>query len=259
MIIMYKEQRHEKIIQYLQKNQEASVLELAELLNTSGTTIRKDLTELDHYGKIKRTHGGATSIDSLYSKETPHLTRDSKNKEAKIAIARTAVNLINDGDNVLLDSGSTTNYMVDFLPSRTITVTTTDIRIAYRLSALRKIKTVICGGFIEEGEFLVQGHFATSLISSTTSDIYFFGMDAFDIEHGISNKYMWETGLKHAMLDSAKKVVALFDSSKFGKREYAKICDIDRVDVVITDKMNIESIRQLEDMGIEVIIAETFE
>ena len=252
---MYKEQRHEEIIKYLYKNQEASVLELAELLGTSGTTIRKDLTELDHYGKLRRTHGGATSMDSLYSKKTPHLTRDNEHKDAKIAIARAAVNLINDGDNVIIDSGSTANYMIDFLGSKTISVTTSDVRIAYRLSGLRKITTVICGGYIEEGMFTVEGHFAKALIESTSNDILFLGMDAFDPDYGITNKSLNEVPLKHAMLNSAKKVVALVDSSKFGKREYAKICDLDRIDVVITEKMDAENILNLEEKGIEVIIA----
>ena len=252
---MYKEQRHEEIIKYLQKNQEASVLQLASLLDTSGTTIRKDLTELDHLGKIKRTHGGATSIDSLYSRETPHLRRDSVNREAKIAIAREAVELIRDGDNVLIDSGSTTNCMVDFLPSKTINVTTCDIRIAYRLSSVRKVKTVICGGFVQDGKFLVQGHFAQLLLNSTANDILFLAMDAFDVDYGISGKSMEDINLKNAMINSADRVVALFDSSKFGKKDYSKVCDVSAVDTVITDKMNDEDIQKLEEMGIEVIIA----
>ncbi len=252
---MYKEQRHEEIIKYLYKNQEASVLELAKLLGTSGTTIRKDLTELDHFGKLRRTHGGATSIDSLYSKKTPHLTRDNEHKDAKIAIARAAVSMINDGDNVIIDSGSTANYMVDFLGGKTITVTTSDVRIAYRLSGLRKITTVICGGYLEEGMFTVEGHFAKELIESTSNDIYFFGMDAIDFEHGVSNKSLNEISLKHAMINSSKKVVAIFDSSKYGKKEYAKICDIDAIDTVITDMMKDEDRAKLEEAGIEVIIA----
>ena len=80
-------------------------------------------------------------------------------------------------------------------------------------------------------------------------------MDAFDVDYGISGKSMEDINLKNAMINSADRVVALFDSSKFGKKDYSKVCDVSAVDTVITDKMNDEDIQKLEEMGIEVIIA----
>ncbi|MFZ7119538.1 MAG: DeoR/GlpR family DNA-binding transcription regulator [Eubacteriaceae bacterium] len=253
---MYKIQRQEQILQYIYEKKEVSVMELSELFNVSEVTIRKDLCELSKKGKVVKTHGGATYFGSIADTKIPYYKRDLISVKEKNKIGACAASLIKEGEIIFVDAGSTTNNIVPYLEDKEITVVTCDIRIAYRLIMYPKITLVVSGGYSQNSIFALVGSMSEEMFRNTRADMLFLSLDAIDFDYGISYKTLYPVAVKKAMMDSAKKVVAIFDSSKTGKKSFAKLCDIEDIDVIITDA-GIDEIykKKFQEKGVEVIIA----
>lgn len=252
---MYKEQRQEAILQYVYEKKEASVKELSAMLNVSNVTIRKDLIELAKMGKVLKTHGGATSVESILSTETPHYQKDKTFREEKERIGKAAAKLVEDGNRIIIDSGSTPYHVVPNILDKELMVITNDVKIAYKLALDSKAKVLVAGGYIEKSVFSLLGPTSEDLFKNIHADIAFIGLDGMDVEYGASVKSFNEVPVKQAMIKNADKVAAVIDSSKLGQKMLIKFADAEEFDYIITNSIDDKDKKAYEEKGVKIILA----
>ena len=252
---MFNEERKQKILQLLAQKERVFVNDLCEMFETTSVTIRKDLDQLESEGHLRRVHGGAIINKSLY----PGLALPEKQKlnlEQKERIARKAVKLINEGDVLLLDSGSTTHQLAKLLKDvKGITVITNGINIAAELMNSEN-EVIITGGMFDKGSSTLYGPLAEETLQHLAADKLFQGVDGIDIEIGFTTPSIDEARISRKMMKISGQRIVLADSSKFGRRSLSVIGKITDVDTVITDSDVDDSyVKGLSDMGLEVIVA----
>ena len=140
-------------------------------------------------------------------------------------------------------------------PSSHLTVVTASLKIAMMLNELPDVEVYQLGGIVRKNSFSVVGDYATSFFNTITCSKLFLGVDGIDLEYGITNSNMGEAQLNRIMMEASLRTIILADSSKFGKRGFGKICNLEQIDVIITDFGISDSIaKSIEEMGIELII-----
>jgi DeoR family transcriptional regulator of aga operon len=243
------EERRQHILSLAQKRGRVLVEELSESLGISRITIRKDLDYLQRRGVLQRTHGGAllpqsgTLFDpSIKEKEGRHLQ-----EKQRIAIA--AVDLIQEGQCVLLDSGTTTTAIARTLKKFShLTIITNAVNIAAELSGT-DFEVLLTGGSLRKNSFSLVGPLAEEMLHDMHADILFLGVDGFDLEVGLTTPNVMESRVNRAMVKAAKMIVAVCDSTKFNRRSLSKIVDASSIHHVITDnnlpKETAEALRNL--------------
>lgn len=253
MLAVYKIERQEKILQYINKQERASVVELSEMFEVSKVTIRSDIDELESKGLLNKTHGGAVSKDIGLSSQLPYEVKNKSKIKEKQKIADVALRYIEKKDIVILDSGSTTFRLVEGLPDG-ITVITPDILIAFEIIKSKKDIQVIMPGGNVDPLYTLQGIDTLRFFENLHADTIFLGCDGVDPEFGISESSREYAAIKRAMIESAGQVILMTDSSKFGFKRAAKVCSMKKVDVFITDKMDDEMQKQCTEDGVQVIV-----
>lgn len=252
---MYKNKRQQEIAAYVFEHTEATVNELSQLFSVSQVTIRKDLVELAEKGVIFKTHGGATQTEHLMVNEIPYYKKYTSSIAEKKKIGKLAASLINENDIVIIDNGSTTNEIVSYMEDQEIVVITNDVRIGYRLALFSKMDIVISGGYLKKGGFSMFGSSTEQMFNQTLADICFLSVDSLDVDNGISYNYLDSVSVKKNILKNSKKIIAVCDSSKIGKRSFAKLCDVSEIDILITDFIDKETKEKIEQLGVKVMIA----
>ena len=229
-------ERHELITKELDAKGSVSVTELSMMLNVSEVTIRKDLTLLEEKNVLYRAHGKAIKINP-YINDRDVNVKEKQNTIEKTAIGRVAAELIEPNDSIIIASGTTVHFLSREIHSEGgghLTVITSALNVASVLS--------------KDPERMLENFTGSKL---------FMGVDGFDLEYGLSTTNLLEANLNRAMIRSAQKTVVLTDSTKFGRRGFSRICDVDEVDQVITDagipQHILESLRR---RGIEVTVVE---
>lgn len=228
-------ERRTEITNYLKEHGKVVVEELAEKLNVSTMTIRRDLQILEEEGFVTRTYGGAV-LKAQLIKEIPYQEKASINIESKIKIAKYASSLVEAGHTIILDSG-TTNMEVakQIVHIEDLKVITNDVMIAAFLHPYENIKVFCCGGAIQRNTGTILGSYAREFFQDIFADIIFIGASAVDIKYGITTPSIEKAKLKQWMLRAADKKILLTDSSKFGKKSFARVCAIDDLDLIISD------------------------
>lgn len=243
--------RQERILGLLQNLRQVSVAELTERLKVSQVTIRKDLSELEAQGFLLRSHGGARLAQNL-GIMPPVSTRRELNREAKKKIAQRAAELVQDGDSIFTDAGSTNLYLAEALTQRAIRVLSNGIDILNVLSESDSITLGALGGNFrrEAGSFI--GPLAVEAVKQMRFDIAFLGATGISERGEFLTQNSIEGSLKQALLQAARRRVILADSSKFEARAFAIFADASCVDLLITDH-GFPRTAEFRDMGIEVI------
>ena len=214
---MLTQQRHEEILRRLQANGSVSVTELTALLDTSESTIRRDLLALDRMGKLHRVHGGATRSERQFLMSEDNIEEKiAKNIEQKKRIARYAAEQIQPGDFVYLDAGTTTLLMIDYLEPGDVTYVTNGIRHAKEL-ARRGFKAYILGGELKTVTEAVVGLAAAQNLMTYNFSKAFLGTNGISTKFGYSTPDTDEAFLKSAAIDRSFVSYVVADSSKFGK------------------------------------------
>ncbi len=249
--------RRSKILDELELKGQVAVSELSSMFNISEVTIRNDLGHLEKQNMLIRARGGAIKIKfhrmgidpSIFDKQKEFL------KEKK-GIAKEAVKFIEEGDAVVLDSGTTTTEIAKNLENfRNLIVVTNALNIASILSEFEGINIFMPGGLLRKKSLSLAGVLADENFEKFYCDKLFLGVDGFDTTHGLSTPNSEEAHLNQIMIKMAKKVIVVADSSKFKRRCFAFISPISDVNVVITDSGIQEEDRiRLEKSGVEVII-----
>jgi len=254
---MIPEERQALILKKLNENRFVQVSELAKEFQVTTVTIRQDLDKIEADGLCIRKHGGALKVNPGVTTETPYYIKRHEKTNEKERIALEALKLIRDGDTFILDAGSTTYALALLLNTKAqITVVTNDLKIAVKLAENPKIKLVCTGGIARNYVYSLQGSIAEHVINEITVDKTFIGADAIHHNGVISNVNVEEVQLKKSIIEAADQLILLADSSKFTKSGFYKVCDIDQVDLVITDSgISKESRELLESRGVKYIIA----
>lgn len=234
------EVRQERIAGLVQDNGFVRVVDLAGRFQVSTVTIRSDLQALEARGRLHRIRGGAVPAN-VTPGEQPFEAAALDLATEKSHIGTHAARLVASGETVLLDVGTTTTAVARSLIARTdlrdVTVFTTALNVALELErAYPRITVVVTGGTVRPLQHSLVNPLATVLLSTLNASICFIGCNGVDVRGGITNINLPEAEIKRAMLLAARRRVIVADGSKLGEVELARVCDIDEISLVITDR-----------------------
>ena len=248
------EERRRKIRGLLQERAQVGVAELAKKFMVSEVTIRADLVALDEIGALVRVHGGA--LPRGESDELPIDIKQNMHRAEKMRIAAAAVELIKDGETVILDSGTTTTELAKLirgLKFQSLNVITNALNIAVLLASADFINLVIPGGVLRRRSWSLSGPPAENATKDLQADTLFLGVDSLDPEVGLMTPYVLEAQLNAQMIRIARKVIAVTDSSKLLRRNLSVISPVNTVDLLITDRdADARCIKAIRARGVDV-------
>jgi len=224
------EERRREILGILHQDGRVLVKDLARHFRISQITIRKDLEALDGQGVIQRTHGGALPVQA-------------------------AARLVEEGQSVLLDSGTTTTAIARAIKDMAqLTVITNAVNIAAELAGTH-IEVILTGGTLRKNSFSLVGPLAERTLRQLSADILFLGVDGFDTKAGLFTPNLLESEVNRAMVEISRRTIAVCDSSKFGRRSLCNIMPVTMVHELITDKQIPKSdLQTLKEAGIKVTL-----
>lgn len=247
-------ERHNAILELLKQRGSVPVSDLAEILKVSSVTIRKDLTLLEEKKLLFRTHGSAILINPYINDR--HVSEKEKlNPEEKQAIGKKAASLISPDDTIIIASGTTMFFLAhEIVPQEHLTVITSSITVTSMLARYKNIDIIQLGGLVRNSSVSVVSEYAEKMLEDFSCSKLFIGVDG--IDYGLTTTNLLEASLNKSMIRAAQKTIVLTDSSKFGRRGFGRICGLEAIDQIITDnKVPVQTVKKLEDMGIEVTIA----
>lgn len=253
---MFAEQRKQKILELLSRDQSVRVTGLCLLFQASPASIRRDLQELQEAGLLTRTHGGA--ITNRTAAFEPSLAeKEDCLRAEKMAIARVAMRLVQEGDTVMLDAGSTTLEIARLLRQRQgVTVLTNALNIALELVSAN-IDVTLTGGTLRQKTQSLVGPITENVLAGLHVDKLFLATNGLDLRKGLTTPNVSEAQSKRAMINSAREVIVVADHSKFGCVAFSQICPLNKVHHLITDAgAPAEFIRALAKEGVKVTQAD---
>jgi DeoR family transcriptional regulator, aga operon transcriptional repressor len=251
------ELRQDRIAEEVEAVGFARVTDLAERFGVSVVTVRSDLGTLEAVGRVRRVRGGAVPTDGL--RHEPTLEQAARENEAqKAAIARRAAAMVQPGQVVVLDVGSTTTFIALELVARRdlydVTIVTNGLNVAMALEpASDRISVLVTGGMVRPRQHSLVNPFAGLILEQTSAHIAFIGCNGVDAERGVTNLNFAEAEVKRAMIHAAREVVVVADGSKIGVVEAARVCAATDIDAVVTDSSaSADAVAQLEQAGVVV-------
>ena len=249
--------RHEFILKKLKEDGKVNIIQLTDLMEVSGVTIRKDLKLLEDKNLLFRTRGGG-SINNPYANERTINEKAFINADEKQKIAKAALSLIQKSDSISIGSGTTVFELARCLyPNQHLTVITPALKVGLELSTRPNVEVLQLGGLIRSNSSSVAGSYAERVLSEISCGVLFLGVDGIDLDFGFSITNLAEATLNQKMIDTAQIVVIMADSSKFDKRGLGKVCGFEQVHYIVTDSGVSEFIvNQIEEKGVKVIIAD---
>ena len=240
---MLKSKRKQLILEKVTKDKFVSLEYLVQALNTSESTVRRDLDELESERKLRRVHGGAESLHFLQEEES-NQEKSIKNIQEKTKIAQKAASLIQEYDVIFIDAGTTNELLVNELHDPSVTVVTNSIHHATKLVE-RNIPTVIIGGIVKRSTDASIGGVALNQIGQLNFDKAFIGMNGID-DGFFTTPDMEEGAVKRAILENAKRTYVLADATKLGQTSFAKVAPISRARL-ITNQTESEVIQKIKE------------
>lgn len=231
---MITEERQKAIQQYLAKKGNASVAELFKMFNVSEMTIRRDLKDLEKKGVLRRTYGGAYPTEPAFF-EMSFKAKYSVFTHEKKAIGLACAELVQDGDVIFLDSGTTTLEVAKALCSRNVTVVTNDMNIGLTLMHHTNINLYISGGELRHGTNNLVGSKAVGFFEGIQGKKLFMGVEGVDVEAGFTIPDLEEVGIKRRMMKAVDKVIVVADHSKLGRNSMGVIAPLSAAHLLVTD------------------------
>ncbi|MBM4089630.1 MAG: DeoR/GlpR transcriptional regulator, partial [Planctomycetes bacterium] len=252
---LFSEERRARILELVQERKKLVVSELCTVLGVSPATVRGDLRDLDREGLLVRTHGGAIE-KARASFELTSNKRSTVNLAAKQAIAKSATQFVEDGDTIVLDTGTTTVELAKRLVSRRrLTVVTNDLQIAGVLEEVPGLEIVLLGGTLRKGYHCTVGPGALRLTHDLRVDTAFMATNSLSLAAGATTPDLHQAETKKAMISMARKIILLCDSSKIGRESFARFAGLDQIDVLVTEQLGDEARGVFEEQGMEVVVA----
>jgi DeoR family transcriptional regulator, fructose operon transcriptional repressor len=251
---MLGEERRDRLLELVRVRRFASLPELAEQLAVSESTVRRDLDQLEEQGAARRIHGGV-----LYTGISPKLPHFDANQPAewdkKKAIAAAAVNLVEDGDAILLDGGSTTYELARLLVGRSLHVVTNSLPVANLFASDANSDLVFIGGNICPRSGVARGPYAIRMLSMVRVRKTIFSVAGVHDE-GFYNNDLLLVEMERAMMEAAKEVIVVADSTKFGHQSLTHLCPLKAVNHLVVDDGITEQWRgKVQTAGVDLIVA----
>ena len=252
-------QRRAQIAELARAGGSVRVSDMAERFKVSEVTIRNDLMQLEKDGVLVRDRGGAVpagttrDIKSLLAVEQrAHIQTGEKQR-----IARAAAAMVEPGDTILMDAGTTVVEMAQFLVNiAPLTVVTNALNVALEMAARTTAQIILLGGTFSRESTSTLGSLAEQTLAELLVQKAFLGTQAFDLEHGFTDTTLEIAQVKRAMIRAAKRVVLLTDSSKLGQSGFIKVAPLGAVQTLISDTaLPAEARETIERMGVEVVLA----
>jgi DeoR family fructose operon transcriptional repressor len=232
---MYLEERRRLLRDKVMQDGRIEVAAVAAEFKVTAETVRKDLLHLERQGYVTRTHGGAISVQRL-GFEPENAIRESVMVDEKLRIARAAVDFLPSEGAILIDAGTTTALMPRFFPTELeLRVVTNSLDIANALSSFRKVTLMVLGGIFRPVSQSTVGPWAVSALGGLRIDVAFIGANGFTVDYGLTTSDQSEAEVKHAMVASSRRSVALLDHSKIGAEYFHRFATATDIDVIVTD------------------------
>jgi len=245
-------ERQNKILKILGKNDQTSVNELSEKLEVSSVTIRQDLKFLEAEGLLKRVHGGAVL------KDADDLTnRLGMNYEKKLRIAKKVATYVQEGETILIESGSVNVLLArELLKIKKVTIITTNVYIARQFRRNDQANIIILGGIYQHDSETLVGKITKACIDQINIDKAFIGIDGYSKEAGFTIRDLFRAEISSYIIQKAKDIFIVSDSSKFGKTELTNICFPNNIQHVATNSdLKTEFLDVLGKAGVDIILA----
>jgi len=226
------EDRQSEILLFIKERNTASIAEMAERFAVSEMTVRRVLHKLADTGLVIRTPGGAMAAPSG-SMEKSFLERSARMAGAKDAIGREAARLVQEGETVVLDSGTTTRYVARHLTSKRIVVVTTSLAVLEELVGSTSVQVRLTGGAYRRSSHDLSGNAVIDALGGINADKVFFGAAALSFRKGVMN---YDPEMPKAFLRAGRERILVIDSSKIGTEAVYRLCAAEKCDLVITDE-----------------------
>ncbi|HHW30995.1 MAG TPA: DeoR/GlpR transcriptional regulator [Clostridiaceae bacterium] len=249
------EERRSRILEILTQQGKVKVNELSKLFGISEVTIRNDLSELEMSGLLERTHGGAISTYKAYYNMSI-ADRMRTNEEEKRKIASAVASMISDMDTIMINSGTTTLFVVQELKSvKNLTIVTNSIPISLETGNYKDFHTILLGGNFNTRDQFTYGDDAINQLKKYKANKLVLSVDGINSEDGISTYHHLEAEINRQMLARVNKTIVVADYTKIGRTSFAHIVPIENVDMIVTNKKaNSDEINLIREKGVEVIL-----
>jgi DeoR/GlpR family transcriptional regulator of sugar metabolism len=246
---MHKTKRTDLILQSLQQATFMSVKELTRILGASEATVRRDLVKLEDEKQIRRIHGGAEPIDKNASQNlnnTPFALNQISNIDKKRRIAAKAAELCRPNESVIIEGGTTTYMMADYIKHLELVILTDSLFLAVELTMNSKSRIIISGGEVLRDQNIILNPFQNDIAQNYSAQKMFMGI------HGITKNGLMQTDSlllrsQEKLINQADQLIVLADSSKFGRQASLILCPLNRIDIIITDDGIDDETRELLD------------
>ena len=251
---MFSMERKQKIEQLIKQKTSVQVNGLATQFNVSESTIRRDLQEMETNGLLIRTHGGAMEVSTL-DYEMSFKEKETENISDKQKIGEIAAAMIQDGDTIILDSGTTTLEIAKRIKAKSVTVITNSIDIALEISNKENIELIVAGGSLRHTTRAMIGPLAENVFKNFRVDKAFIGVNGISIKAGFTTANYLEARLKKTIIEVAGKAIIVADKSKFNKVCFSIIGELKEVSSIITSKnLDKEILNKFIELGADIIM-----
>jgi DeoR/GlpR family transcriptional regulator of sugar metabolism len=249
------EERRSRLLELVRTRGFAALPDLADALAVSESTVRRDLDYLEEAGSAKRTHGGVFYTGS--SPKLPHFDeRQPAQWDKKRAIAARAAQLIQDGDTLLLDGGTTTYEVARLLAGRHLQIVTNSLPVANLFASSSNTDLVLVGGYVYPRTGVSLGPYANQMLASLSVRRTVLSVAGIN-DRGFYNSNLLLVETERAMLDASEEVIVVADSTKFGHQSLAHLCPLERIDYLVVDRDIDDAWRdKVTAAGVKLVVAE---
>jgi DeoR/GlpR family transcriptional regulator of sugar metabolism len=224
-------------------------------LDASESSVRRDLDLLEETGALKRVYGGAVSVQPPPGRAFDYAVESARLSGEKDRIARLAAGLVEDGQTVILDGGSTVAAVARELSSKSLHIVTNSLPIAESLESLRNIELTLTGGYLDPRLRVMLGPFCEQMLGAIRADVLIMGIGSI-AETGFSNNNTLVVGSEQRMIGVAGKVIIVADHTKFGRGRVIPVAPLSAAHVVVTDTgVERAFVEMLRGHGVEVLLA----
>ena len=253
---MYAEERQQHILDRARAAGRVDVNSLAEALDVTPETVRRDLTILERHGVLRRVHGGAIPVERL-GFEPGVETRTERYVAEKERIAKAALPHLPDEGTILLDAGTTTLRLAELIPrDHELTIVTNSLPIATMVAQHPSLSLYLLGGRVRGRTLAAVGAWVTDALSDVFVDVAFMGTNGLSVERGLTTPDQSEAAAKRAMITAARRSVVLTDHTKIGVDHFSRFADLTDIAALITDDgLDPETAAEIEALGPEVVLA----
>ena len=258
---MKREERQSRIIDYVESSGYMSHEDGMRLFSASAATIRRDFAELSEAGRAERLRGGLRKAQSSSGMMTPFSLREIQYSKEKSAMAKAAAGLLQPGDVLIVDGGTSTFHLAQHLPDFRLRVVTNSVRLAVYLdekySGRDALEVFLTGGYLYPKSYMLTGPQAKASLSQYHAKWAFISAGGVS-PHGVSNNNEFAVDSEKVMIENSEHIVILADHSKIGRQAMCQVCPLEKVSFLITDRHHDSEakLRELEERGLKIILVD---